>query len=228
MTGHTPHSNYKLISTADFSATGDPRCPLALLLDTSDSMAESENGRRPAIDQLNDGLLELKRALGSDDLARRRVEPAVVTFGGSVKVRSGFVPVANWTPPRLTAGGSTPMGAAIHTGIGLVRQRRREIAADGLASFKPWIFLITDGSPTDDWVEAATRARDAEERGDLVMFTVAAEGADHSVLSKISKRPVLSLPDNRWGDLFVWLSDSLQSVSSSRPGRQVPIEPWMV
>lgn len=227
MSDHTT-TQASLISKADFSTTGDPRCPLALLLDVSESMGTSNNGRRPAIDQLNEGLLELKRALGADDLARRRVEPAVVTFGGSVKVRSGFVPVANWEPPRLSAGGSTPMGAAIHTGIGLVRQRRREIAADGLASFKPWMFLITDGSPTDDWAEAAVRAQEAEERGDLVLFTVAADGADTSVLTRISKRPVLSLPDNRWSDLFLWLSDSLQSVSSSRPGRQVAIEPWMV
>ncbi len=228
MSNH-PHSPHRpLIPPADFSTTGDPRCPLALLLDVSESMGESVSGRRPAIDQLNDGLLELKRALGSDDLARRRVEPAVITFGGTVKVQSGFVPVANWYPPRLTAGGSTPMGAAIHTGIGMVRQRRREVAADGLASFKPWMFLITDGSPTDDWVEAAQRARDAEERGDFVLFAVAADGADHSVLSRITRRPVLSLPDNRWSDLFLWLSDSLQSVSSSRPGRQVAIEPWMV
>lgn len=217
-----------MIPKADFSTTGDPRCPLALLLDVSDSMGEAQAGRRPAIDQLNDGLLELKRALGADDLARRRVEPAVVTFGGSVKVLSNFVPVANWEPPLLTAGGSTPLGAAIHTGIGLVRQRRREIAADGLASFKPWIFLITDGSPTDDWIDAAQRASDAEARGDLVFFTVAADGADTDVLSRISRRPTLRLPDNRWSELFVWLSDSLQSVSSSRPGRQVAIEPWMV
>src|SRR5438270_313852 len=61
-----------------FADNPEPRAPCVLLLDTSRSM----EGERIA--QLNEGLLALKEHLEADDLARKRVELAIVTFGAAL------------------------------------------------------------------------------------------------------------------------------------------------
>ena len=49
------------------------------------------------------------------------------------------------------------MGEAIEFAIDLVHQRKDVYRQAGIAYYRPWIFVITDGSPTDSW-KAAARA----------------------------------------------------------------------
>src|SRR5690554_4178323 len=95
----------------------DPRAPCLLLLDTSASM-----GGEP-MRALNEGLQVFKQDLMTDELARRRVEIAALTFGaGGVREVQNFVTVDQWQPQQLGAGGSTPMGEAIRRGLELLRE----------------------------------------------------------------------------------------------------------
>lgn len=72
----------------EFADNPDPRCPCVLLLDVSGSMAG------PRIDELNKGLLTYAEELRKDQLASRRVEIAIVTFGGSAQVVNNFNPAS--------------------------------------------------------------------------------------------------------------------------------------
>ena len=60
---------------AEFADNPEQRCPCLLLLDTSASM------RGEPIRELNAGLVAFKDELAADDLATKRVEVAVLTFG---------------------------------------------------------------------------------------------------------------------------------------------------
>jgi len=170
----TPYAD---LDAVEFADNPEPRCAVVLLLDVSGSM----QGRR--IDELNVGLQTFERALKKDPLASLRVELAVVAFGGRaarvLDVRQGqgeaipaesslaFVTVDGFHPPLLVADGSTPMGEAARIGLQLIRDRKATYKQNGIDYFRPWLFLITDGKPTDSGWEAAA----AELQAPLVFVT---------------------------------------------------------
>ncbi len=200
----------------EFAENPEPRCPCLLLLDTSGSMSGLP------IAQLNDGLLAFKEELSSDAVAMKRVEVALITFG-PVQVQADFQTADIFQPVTLTSSGDTPMGAAIQQALSLLDQRKATYKANGISYYRPWVFMITDGGPTDAWKEAASEVRRREEARGLSFFAVGVEGAHFDILKQISVREPLKLKELRFRDLFVWLSNSLSAVSKSTVGDQVPL-----
>ncbi|EOW5825053.1 VWA domain-containing protein [Escherichia coli H45] len=204
-------------ATSDFASHPEPRCPCILLLDVSGSM----NGR--PINELNAGLVTFRDELLADPLALKRVELGIVTFG-PVHVEQPFTSAANFFPPILFAQGDTPMGAAITKALDMVEERKREYRANGISYYRPWIFLITDGAPTDEWQAAANKVFRGEEDKRFAFFSIGVQGADMKTLAQISVRQPLPLQGLQFRELFSWLSSSLRSVSRSTPGTEVVLE----
>ena len=123
----------------------------------------------------------------------------------------------------LVTTGDTPMGAAIEAGLTLLDQRKQAYRSSGVAFYRPWIFLITDGGPTDAWHEAARKVKSGEAANHFSFFAVGVEGARMDVLGQIATREPLKLKELRFRDLFVWLSNSLGSVSRSAVGDKVEL-----
>jgi uncharacterized protein YegL len=195
----------------------DPRCACVLLLDTSGSTAG------PPIDAINKGLRQVKAELQQDSLASKRVEFAVIGFGSEITVHQDFVTVDAFEPPTLLADGPTPMGAAVCKSLEIIEQRKAEYRKAGVSYYRPWVFLISDGAPTDDTIVAERRVREAEANKKIAFFAVGVDGADMQQLAKFSVRPPLKLDGLNFSSLFSWLSASLQNVASSRPDEQVAL-----
>ena len=206
----------------EFVENAEPRCPCLLLLDTSTSM------RGRPIAELNDGLETFKSQLMSDDMATQRVEVGVMTFG-PVRVHTPFQTADAFTPPTLEANGDTPLGAAIEQSLDMLEARKRAYKEAGVAYYRPWVFLITDGAPTDTWRNAASRVRDGDSstRKSFSFFAVGVEGADMQTLAQICSpnRPPLMLKGLSFRELFTWLSSSLGGVAKSQPGQLVALAP---
>ena len=204
----------KPFGTDDFALNPEPRCPCLLLLDVSGSMSGEP------ITELNEGLKAFRDQLLADPLASKRVEVACITFG-PVQVATEFESAGVFQPPWLRALGETPMGAAITSGVELVRLRKEAYRSNGIAFYRPWIFLITDGAPTDHWSDAAARVKDGEAAKAFAFFAVGVKGANMEILKQISVREPLKLKGLRFRGLFQWLSNSMKSVSRSTPGDEV-------
>lgn len=218
-----PNQHLDLVRFDD--SNPEARCPCILLLDVSGSM----NGK--AIEELNHGLSTFQREIQNDDLAAMRVEVSVVTFGNNVQVTNEFVTANQFEAKLLRAGGSTPMGQAINQSLDMLRARKDTYKAHGVPYYRPWVFLITDGSPTDEWQSAAKRVHEEEASKSIAFFAVGVQNADMQTLKQISVREPLRLQGLNFRDMFVWLSQSLASVSHSVVGEQVPLAPpkgWSV
>jgi uncharacterized protein YegL len=202
----------------DFANNPESRCACLLLLDTSGSM-----GGLP-IQQLNDGVQTLRNELLQDSLATKRVEVAMITFG-PVRLESDFQTVDYFYPKQLTVSGDTPAGAAITMGIDLVNKRKQLYKENGVGYYKPWIILITDGAPTDNWAQAAQLVKQGEAKNSFAFFAIGVEGANMDVLSQISVRTPLKLKGLMFREFFLWLSSSMKMVSSKNPGSSINLLP---
>jgi uncharacterized protein YegL len=200
-----------------FAENPDPRCPCVLLLDISSSMEGAP------IAELNAGLLTYKDELAADSLAAKRVEVALLTFGGEVNMVSDFGAVGDFRPPLLQATGDTPMGAAIVRAIDMLHARKQLYKQNGVQFYRPWVFLITDGGPTDEWNLAAEKVKSGEAARAFAFFAVGVGGANFEVLRQISVREPLKLDGLRFRDLFVWLSNSQRAVSRSKTTEETPL-----
>ncbi|WFU50728.1 vWA domain-containing protein [Sinorhizobium terangae] len=201
---------------AEFVDNPEPRCPCLLVLDVSGSM------RGAPIKELNEGLVQFKDELYADSLAAKRVEVGLVTFG-PVTVVNDLQGVQSWLVPSLESQGDTPMGRAIEEGLQMLRDRKNSYRQNGISYYRPWVFLITDGAPTDAWQSAANAVKTGEAEKAFSFFAVGVQGANMEILSQISARQPLALKELRFRDLFSWLSSSLSSVSQSNPGDAVPL-----
>lgn len=206
-----------LEDSVEFVLNSQPRCACVLILDTSGSMSGKP------IAALNAGLQTLRDDLLNDNLARKRVEIAIVEFNTAVRVVQDFVSAEQFQPPTLAADGYTDLAGGVSQALDLLQQRKRQYNSGGVPCYRPWAFLITDGKATD--IEAvAKRIREDEEKKRVTFFAVGVEGADENSLRQISTRPPKMLAGVKFRELFLWLSSSMKSVSRSTPGEMVPLD----
>jgi uncharacterized protein YegL len=201
----------------------EQRTPLVLLLDCSGSM-----GGEP-INQLNQGLRVLEEELKGDAIASKRVRILLVQFGGqdSVEAVGDWRDAMDFSAPTLAAMGTTPTGQAVDFALAKIEEQKAGFKQAGIAYTRPWLFLMSDGQPTDNWQAAAQRCREAEHANKVAIFPIAVGGSAHvDALGQFSAKgeaAVKKLDGLKFQELFLWLSASMKVVSQSRPGGQAQL-----
>lgn len=197
---------------SDFSLIDNPsaRCACVLVLDTSGSMSGDP------INQLNSGVHEFISSVQKDDLAKYSVELAVLTAGMTIDEVLPFTTAKDIDyNSHLEASGMTPLGGAVEQALRMLEERKEEYKQVGIPYYQPWLVIISDGAPTDNWVHIAQKAKDLCNERKLVSLAVGVNNADMSILSEFSNRPALKLQGLNFKDFFEWLSASMSRVSGS-------------
>jgi len=187
-----------------------PRCACVLVLDTSGSMSGQP------INELNEGLLRFIEEVKGDELAQYSVEIGVITAGPDVKQQMPLIPahlIENVN--TLFASGGTPLGEAVNEALDMLEVRKNEYKAKGVPYYQPWLVIISDGEPTDSWLNAASKAHGMANNKKLVVMPIGVSGADLNKLSQFSNRPAKALAGLKFREFFQWLSASMARVSSS-------------
>ena len=213
----------RLDEAVEFAENPEPRCPCVLLLDTSGSMQGAP------IEAMNEGLRTFKEDLIKHPLASRRVEVAVVTFDCDVSVVQDFVTPDQFEPPLLSAQGLTHTGSAIQKALDIIQSRKNQYRNNGVAYYRPWVFMITDGEPQGELdavlAQATQRIREDEANKRVAFFTVGVENANMTRLSEIAVRTPIKLKGLNFTEVFLWLSASMSAVSQSKVDEQVALPP---
>jgi len=186
------------------------RLPVYLVLDTSGSMTGEP------IQAVENGMQMLVSALRQDPHALESAFLSVITFDSNAKQVVPLTDLASFQMPSLSAGGSTELGAALT----LVRDRAQNEVAKSTpetkGDWRPLVFLMTDGGPTDSWQRGLTEFQSA--KWGMVVCCAAGQGADTSVLKQISPECVVQLDtadSKSLAAFFKWVSASISSSSKS-------------
>ena len=198
----------------------EPHMACIILIDTSDSMAGYP------ISSINKALQRLIAKIRMDEQASRRVDIAVVGYSTDAYVIADFTPIAQIEEPfSFSAGGMTAMGAGIDLAVDMLYDRRDFYESMGTPVYRPWIFMVSCSSPTDDTDYAAYRILYEETRDssdNLRFFALGAGYYDKTALLKITNR-VMELTDEDFESIFSWIGDSILRVSASLAGEEAKL-----
>jgi len=201
---------------------GEQHIACVLLVDISGSMMNSMN-------ELHQGLDSFRMALQQDEQASGCADVSLIAFNSGVQTIIPFCPASVFSPPQLQAGGGTSMNGAIIEGLRVIEERKALYKSYGISYFRPWMFLLTDGTPTDTNMEGQARQmlQSAITGNKINFFPMGIGNADLQRLRSYAgpNGTVLKADQQNFREAFVWLSNSLSVISNSAGMSQATLPP---
>ncbi len=186
------------------------RLPVYLVVDVSGSMSGEP------IESVKNGIQMLVSSLQKDPQALETAYLSVITFGSSV---SQVVPLTELTAfqmPEIKASGLTSMGEALELLCDRVNQEVVKTTPERKGDWRPMVFILTDGNPTDDTTKGLSKFQ-AMKWGARVSCA-AGQGADTDFLNTVTPECVVQLDtadSQSLSAFFKWVSSSISTSSKS-------------
>jgi uncharacterized protein YegL len=183
------------------------RLPVYLVLDVSGSMTGEP------ITAVQTGVDLLVATLRQDPQALETAYLSVITFDETAKQAVPLTELASFQPPVLQAGSTTGLGAALRMTKECIQKEVLENSGEVKGDWKPLVFLMTDGLPTDDWQSGLAEFKSI--KTGMVVACAAGPDADGALLKQITENVVtLATADSSSiGQYFKWLSQSIAQTS---------------
>jgi len=187
------------------------RLPIYFLIDVSESMVGDQ------IQQVEDGMATIIKAIKADPHAIETVWISIIVFAGKAKTLVPLQEVASFYPPRFPIGG----GTSLSNGLGhLMFELRRNIVTTTMeqkGDWKPIVFLFTDGVPTDDSKNAIAEWKQNWQRTANMVAVSFGDSTDTSLLRELTENVLHfnnSTPED-YQKFFKWVTDSIKTSSVS-------------
>ena len=179
------------------------RLPVYLLLDTSGSMTGEP------IEAVKNGVQMMVHSLRQNPQAIETAFVSIITFDFEAKQLIPLTDLASFQTVDLKAAGTTALGAALSLLADKLENEVTKTTLEQKGDWKPIVFIMTDGVPTDDW-QAGFQKLKAVKKG-LIVGCAAGNNADDKVLKEIADQVVrLSNTDaDSIGKFFQWVSASI-------------------
>lgn len=184
------------------------RLPVYLLLDTSGSMWGDP------IEAVKNGVQVLLSTLRSDPYALETAYLSVITFDSEAKQIVPLTEVAQFQMPNIEATGCTALGDALQLLADKVDAEVVKTTPEQKGDWKPLVFIMTDGVPTDDITRGLEAVR--KRKFGVIVACAAGDGADTDILKKITESVVkLDTTDSDTiKKFFKWVSASVSTSSA--------------
>lgn len=183
------------------------RLPVYLVLDTSGSMMGEP------IAAVETGVQTLVSALRQDPYALETAYLSVITFDNSAKQIVPLTELTAFQMPSISANGLTSLGDALKLLANKIDMEVAKTTAEVKGDWKPLVFIMTDGGPTDDWQRGLGEFR--KRKTGMVVACAAGQAADTNVLKQITECVVqLDTADSSTiKAFFKWVSASVSTGS---------------
>ncbi|WP_266202751.1 TerY-C metal binding domain-containing protein [Pontibacter kalidii] len=187
------------------------RLPIYFLIDISESMVGEP------IQQVEEGLAAIIKALKTDPYAIETVWVSIIVFAGQSKTIVPLQEIISFYPPKFPIGSGTSLSKGLGHLMYELRKNTVKTTLDQKGDWKPIVFLFTDGVPTDDAQAAINEWRQNWQRSSNMIAISFGNEADTKVLSQLTENVLLFKNTNAdaYKQFFKWVTDSIKTSSIS-------------
>ena len=190
------------------------KLPVYLVVDVSESMIGD------AQRAVYKGIVQMLGDLRRNPYALETVWLLVITFSTKAKVHVPLTELVAFNMPDLELQPGTALGGALRLLKERIEEEVQLSTAEKKGDWRPLVFFLTDGVPTDNWREALAEFKKTRPRPARICAIACGEDVDFEILREIGDHVFRLVGDFREelsdliANLFVWLSASVASASA--------------
>lgn len=165
------------------------------------------------IEAVKNGVQVLISTLRQDPYALETAYLSIITFDSDAKQVTPLTELSAFQQPAIQASGCTALGEALSLLSKMADQEVRKTTPEKKGDWKPLVFIMTDGEPTDDFNKGLAEFK--KRKWGMVVACAAGAGANTDTLKKITECVVsLDTADSATiKAFFKWVSASVSSGS---------------
>jgi uncharacterized protein YegL len=158
------------------------RLPVYLLLDCSGSMMGEP------IEAVKNGVQVMVSTLRNNPQAIETAFISVITFDSSARQLIPLTELSNFQMRDIQATGTTSLGEALRVLSNAIDTEVAKTTPETKGDWKPLVFIMTDGMPTDDWKSGLAEFQ--KRKTGIIVACAAGNNADTEALKAITDNVV--------------------------------------